>query len=679
MFKTLRAKLILFIICILITSSIAMMLLTGSQVKTTTRKASREAAQNQLYLVKLDIENEYKSILYHKKYALFRYKEQLKNLTGIVISHINAYYDLFESGILSEEQAKRFAAESVRKLKFGNNDYFFIYDMKGMNISHPDPNLYKHDLSRFRDVKGKYAVRDLIEIAKKEGAGFCSFWYIRLGEKIPVEKLSYVEHYKNWNWFIGTGVYIDDIEKDTEQKLASVIKDLDDTFKKITIGKTGYFFLFNKEKNMLLHPILAGKNAADMEDPARGTGHIEKLMQASAKPDVPFVYLWDKPPEHVNDYRFLKESYVDYFSPLGWYIASSVYQDEMDAPAKKIIRWQTLFYMIILAASILLALLLVQRITLHLKMLTSYAQQLSSSDFSMFNEIGVRIKGLAGRSKDEIARLADSFGYMITSLVNQIERLKETTAAKEKVESELKIARTIQMSMVPHPPEIVRKDCELYAILEPAQDIGGDFYDFFFIDNTHICLVIGDVADKGIPAALFMARSKTVIRLLSTTMSADVSPVAIIKRANEELCQENDECMFVTLFYAVVDLNTGEMKYVNAGHNPPIIITKDGSTEPLPVFPCRPLGIRSEVIFQEQKKTLTASDIIFLYTDGVTEAMDASGNMFSVEKLLSVLHETQSASPKEIAQYILKVIKDHETGVMQSDDITILSFKFMAD
>jgi sigma-B regulation protein RsbU (phosphoserine phosphatase) len=429
---------------------------------------------------------------------------------------------------------------------------------------------------------------------------------------------------------------------------------------------------------MLLHPDLANKNVADLKDPIRKTNHVEDLMKTSESPNIPLVYLWDKPPEHKNDFRFMKESYVDYFAPLGWYVASSVYQDEMDAPAKKIIRWQTVFYIVILAASILLSLLLVQRITLHLKMLTFYAHQLSSSDFSMFNDIGTRIKNLVGRSKDEIAQLADAFGYMIASLVNHIERLKETTAAKEKVESELKIARTIQMSMVPHPPEIIRSECELYAILEPARDVGGDFYDFFFIDDSHICLVIGDVADKGVPAALFMARSKTVIRLLSTTMNSNISPAAIIQRANEELCQDNDECMFVTLFYAVINISTGKMKFVNAGHNPPFIITENEGAKPLAVFPCCPLGIRSKGIFQEQKRMLNAGDSIFLYTDGVTEAMDVNGNMFSVEKLQSVLQNNASAPSKKTAQYVLSIIKDHETGVTQSDDITILSFKFIA-
>jgi sigma-B regulation protein RsbU (phosphoserine phosphatase) len=120
------------------------------------------------------------------------------------------------------------------------------------------------------------------------------------------------------------------------------------------------------------------------------------------------------------------------------------------------------------------------------------------------------------------------------------------------------------------------------------------------------------------------------------------------------------------------------MKFVNAGHNPPFIITENEGAKPLAVFPCCPLGIRSKGIFQEQKRMLNAGDSIFLYTDGVTEAMDVNGNMFSVEKLQSVLQNNASAPSKKTAQYVLSIIKDHETGVTQSDDITILSFKFIA-
>lgn len=680
MFSSFRSKLLLFIICILVVSSAALMLLTRSEIAKTMHEAAGDAARNQLLLVRLNVENEYKSILYHKDYAMQRYKEQIRNVVGLVISHIDDYHRMYEQGILTEEQARELAARSVRKFKFGNNDYFFIYDMKGVNISHPDPSLYRKDLSQFKDVKGKFAVKELVEIARTKGSGYSSFWYIRLGEKEPVEKLSYIELYKPWNWIVGTGVYVDDVKKDGEQKLASALKDLGETFNKITIGKTGYFFLFNKEKVVLLHPSLAGKNVALMKDAGGyAPNHFDRLIKAAENPSVPLIYLWDKPPDHANEFRFWKESYVDYFPPLGWYIASSVYKDELDAPARTIIRWQTLLTALILTISIFLSLLLVQKLTHNLKTLTLYARRLSATDFSMLKEIGAGITSLTTRSKDEISRLADAFVSMIASLIAHIEKLKETTAAKEKIENELKIAHNIQMSMVPHPPELLKENFQLFAVLEPAKDVGGDFYDFFFVDDTHLCLVIGDVSDKGVPAALFMAKAKTVIRLLCTINAGSPDPADVLAAANNELCRENDHNMFVTLFLGLLDVRSGSLSFASAGHNPPYLIGKEQAARAIEVAPSRPLGIRKTVPYTRQHAAMQPGESLFLYTDGVTEAMDIENRAFTEQRLVSALEGATFDSPRDLGHRVLRQLREYSHGVMQSDDITILSLKFMGD
>ncbi|HEY3276641.1 MAG TPA: cache domain-containing protein [Syntrophorhabdaceae bacterium] len=343
MLTSFRSKLLLLIITILTVSSAAIMAFTVVEVTETMSRTTRQAARDQLRLVKLDIENEHRSIVYHKEYALLRYKEQLKNLTALALTHIDGYYALYRAGSLTEGEAKRLAAESLRNFKFGNNDYFFVYDLKGMNISHPDPALYGKDLSLFRDVKGKYAVRDIIRTALTKGSGFDSFWYIRLGEKEPAEKLSYVELYKKWNWVVGTGVYIDDITRDMNMKIERVVKGLEETMGRMRIGQTGYFFLFNGQKKMLLHPALKGKEAAQVNDPARVILHYDELIKASKNPGLPLIYLWDKPSGHEGDFRFLKEAYVDYFPPLDWYVAASVYRDEIDRPARVLVGWQIVF------------------------------------------------------------------------------------------------------------------------------------------------------------------------------------------------------------------------------------------------------------------------------------------------------------------------------------------------
>jgi sigma-B regulation protein RsbU (phosphoserine phosphatase) len=677
-FSTFRTKLLILVTAILVTSACAVIVLTSMEVKKSMHEKGGEEARTALSLVRVGIENQYQSILYHREYALERYKEQLKNLVSILEGHIDQFYDLYEKGILTEQQAKDMVGESVRRLKYGDNDYFFIYDLKGFVISHPKDDIWRKNRIHFQDVKGNYVVKSFIDIAKNKGEGFYSYWFERLGEKQSVEKLCYVTLYKKWNWAIGTGVYIGDIERDAQKRLEEVLTELRDSFAKMTIAKTGYFFLFNDQKQMLVHPTLAGKSFADFGLAGQEATYFEGLVNASRNPALPLVYRWDKP-QYPQQLRFWKESYVTRFTPLGWYIASSIYKDELEEPANRIIRGQVVVSGLILVLSILAAVLMVRKMTNDLKRLTAHAQQLSSSEFALLDQVALGIMEIALKSRDEIGRLARAFAYMIQSLISHIKTLKETTAIKEKMESELRIAHDIQMSMVPHPPELQGKRFEVFAALEPARQVGGDFYDFFLLDDRYLCLIIGDVSDKGVPAALFMSKSKTVLRLFSTTMKESAGPAEVLRRANAELCEENDLCMFVTLFYSVMDLETGRFNYGSAGHNPPCLITRDGKARFLEASPGTPLGAMEGVSFAEQGIIIEPGDSIVLYTDGVTEATNGGGAFFSDERLLRTLSGNDHLSARDLTSSLLKAVKDHVAGAPQSDDITILCFEYKAD
>jgi phosphoserine phosphatase RsbU/P len=380
----------------------------------------------------------------------------------------------------------------------------------------------------------------------------------------------------------------------------------------------------------------------------------------------------------VGQYTFWKESYVTYFPPLGWYVASSVYKDDIEEPARRIIRWEAAVGAVVLLISILLALLLVRRMTIRLQLLTSYAQELSSSDFSLADDIQPRMKEISRTSQDEVGKLAKAFAFMIQALVDHIRRLKETTALKEKIESELRIAHNIQMSMVPHPPELKGDGFELYAALEPAKEVGGDLYDFFQVDEDHLGLIIGDVSDKGVPAALFMSKSKTLLRLLATATDDGLRPSSLLTRANKELCFENELTMFVTLFYGILDLKTGELRYASAGHNPPLVVA-DGGVARLPVEPGLPLGAMDDVEFVESRRDFKPGELLLLYTDGVSEALDASGQFFTEARLAGLLDQyTEScATAEDVIRHVVSAVKDYSTGAIQSDDITLLCVKYL--
>jgi phosphoserine phosphatase RsbU/P len=330
---------------------------------------------------------------------------------------------------------------------------------------------------------------------------------------------------------------------------------------------------------------------------------------------------------------------------------------------------------IIFSLSVLVAYALVNRISQPLKQLEAHAGRLATQDFSEPVTRPSDIDDLPTKSRDEVGKLAQSFITMEHALRQSVRDLKETTAAKERIESELKIARDIQMSMVPKtfPPFPHRPEFELYATLVPAREVGGDFYDFLFIDDHHLCFVIGDVSGKGVPAALFMAVTRTLFRTVASKVS---SPDKILSLLNHEICRGNDSCMFVTVFCAVLDIRTGEVEYSNGGHNLPYFVGHH-ATASLRNTGGTALGCTTDVSYRSEKIVLQAGDGLFLYTDGVTEAMDETGNQFSELRLEDFLHQSNGSSVTELIHGAVDKVKSHAAGAAQSDDITALAIKFL--
>lgn len=330
---------------------------------------------------------------------------------------------------------------------------------------------------------------------------------------------------------------------------------------------------------------------------------------------------------------------------------------------------------VIFLLSVLVAYVLVNRISQPLKQLAAHAGKLATQDFSEPATGTSDIDRLPKKSRDEVGELAESFITMESALRQSVRELKETTAAKERIESELKIARDIQMSMVPKifPPFPHRPEFELYATLVPARQVGGDFYDFLFIDDNHLCFVIGDVSGKGVPAALFMAVTRTLFR---TTASKVSRPDEILSLLNLELCRDNDSCMFVTVFCAVLDVRTGEVEYSNGGHNLPYFVSHV-ETKPLRNTGGMALGFKEDVAYRSQQILLRAGDGLFLYTDGMTEAMDEAGVQFSEPCLEEFLHQANGSSVTDIIRGALDQVRSHTAGAPQSDDITALALKYL--
>ena len=324
-------------------------------------------------------------------------------------------------------------------------------------------------------------------------------------------------------------------------------------------------------------------------------------------------------------------------------------------------------------------------------------------------------KKLDVKTGDEIETLADSFNQMTDELKSYIDNLTKTTAEKERIETELSVAARIQAGILPKTLP-ARSEFDLFAFMQPAKEVGGDFYDFYFLDENHLMITVADVSDKGVPAALFMVAAKTLLKESALLFGAAEKltvggrkrhPVApptlsfpclsvgvkavhpalapalsrpclseIMARTNDRLVETNEEGMFVTAFTGVLDVVTGEFVYVNAGHNPPLV-RRNGSFEFLPMAKGPMLGVMEGMKFPADRLTFSPGDVLFLYTDGVTEAMNNKREIFTEERLKKTLSvQSKERSAVEILAAARDAVERHAGGAEPSDDITMLGLVY---
>ncbi|MCX8069861.1 MAG: SpoIIE family protein phosphatase, partial [Thermodesulfovibrionales bacterium] len=278
-------------------------------------------------------------------------------------------------------------------------------------------------------------------------------------------------------------------------------------------------------------------------------------------------------------------------------------------------------------------------------------------------------------SRDEVARLADSFTSMKIALKNYIAQLTTATAARERIESELRIAHDIQMNILPKtfPPYPDKKEFDIFALIEPAREVGGDFYDFFLLDENRICFLVADVSGKGVPAALFMSITKTLfkIRAMNTIM-----PHELLKSVNDELSESNESAMFVTVFCGILNFKTGELLYANGGHIPPVLIKSDGSVSFIEMPEGLIVGILNDCDFQSARIMLQPKDKLIVYTDGVTEAMNSANELYGSDRLLNIASRLSKKDIQTTCSEIMEDIIFFSDNAPQSDDITILCIEY---
>lgn len=304
-----------------------------------------------------------------------------------------------------------------------------------------------------------------------------------------------------------------------------------------------------------------------------------------------------------------------------------------------------------------------KRLTIPIETLTKDTQIVAKGDFDY---------KIRTNSNDEISDLAESFNSMTSSIKKYINDLTNVTKEKERIGAELNVATEIQASMLPNvfPAFSDVHAFDIFASMDPAKEVGGDFYDFFMVDEKHLAIVVADVSGKGVPAALFMVIGKTLIKD-HTSLNSDLG--IVFSNVNNLLCEANQAGLFITAFEAVIDLTNGEVKYVNAGHEMPFIYKKETGYKPFNMKAAFVLAGMEDMNYKTGSFKIEPGDKIFQYTDGVTESTNSNNELYGMERLEKVLNENHKKNPKDLISAVKKDIDKFVGEVPQFDDITMLA------
>ena len=415
----------------------------------------------------------------------------------------------------------------------------------------------------------------------------------------------------------------------------------------IMIGRGGTFLVHNKKENILTETIFA---TARLTDDQKFIETTHKMIRGECG---------------MGEFERQDQDFCLFYAPVkatGWSVAVACLHSDIFASVDSVRRYSYILGIICLLLLTLICFYVIRHMTRPLTLIADSAMEIAQGNLS------AELPSIT--THDEMRTLHDSFADMQQSLLRYIDELKDSTANKERIESELRIARAIQLGMVPKvfPPFPEREDVDVYARISPAREVGGDLYGFF-IENDKLYFIIGDVSGKGVPASLVMA---VTCRLFRTVASYTDTPEGIVSALNNALSESNDSYMFCTTFVGILDMKSGELKYCNAGHNPPVLLQPDGGALTLDVISNIALGVWYGYEFKGESFMMERGSSLFLYTDGVTEAEDLNKSLYGEERLLNLLRQETSRSPRVITENVIDDVDLHAGTACQSDDITIL-------
>ncbi|WP_461210165.1 SpoIIE family protein phosphatase [Desulfocurvus sp. DL9XJH121] len=651
----------------LVLVAVAVLTFSGRNVERTVFDAELRGAENIMRLVNVNLYGQFKSYLSWKVDMVSSRKRLLREESAILLSGI----DHLSSG-RSPREARALVLDWIGRAVDSPDKLVFVYDRGGRLLAVSGAGGNGNFLGVLHDFKGREVAPAMHQEAKRYGGGFSTF-------SLPGpdgRTLRYLGRFSlvpRWDWVLAVCDNLEGMVAEVARRQEGILQGLRETMPSITVADSGPVFLFDGQGTMLVPPERGLRDMLGL--PGADQGELLRTMMTAATRKT------DNPDQGPAVADFGEESkaavFVAHFKPLDWYVAAAAPKAELRAPAVKLMGHLSWVMAVALGLGLLLAVALTRRIVRPLASLTGHVKDLPERDWTGEAEDLSELEVLARSHRDEVGALAEAFLYMDGALRKSIIDLMATEAEKSRIESELGVAREIQMGLLPKifPPFPERDEVDLYAVLEPAREVGGDLYDFFFVDQDTLCIVVGDVSDKGVPAALFMTIAKTLVK---NEALAGRPPEEILLRANDDLSRDNPNAMFVTIFVGLLDVRTGHLAFASGGHNPPLVLPAEGEPEFLREISGPMVGAMPGMSFVGREARLAPGDMLLVYTDGITEAMDVSKTMLTEDGLLAVARELRHAPAKDAVQGVVRATHEHAGEAPQSDDITLLAVRLRA-
>lgn len=680
-------KAVALILCIVALCALAIAATVIPLVKETTSVREERYATSILDQVASLVEAKHQEILSYQKLALEARKRGLKDITSVFAGYLDAEQNAAQNTPGGQAAARARALEFARQFRYGQNDYVWVSDFASRLISHPDPKLHGADFSQVKDVYGNLIVPPMVALARENGEGFYSYWWNRLGKERPAEKLTYSRLYRAWAWVIGTGVYVDDITEEVERRKAGLIAELREALRRVVIGRSGYMYVFDEDMNMIIHPNpqLEGTNFATTPD-LRTNRSLGAELKESARTGQPLRYVWDRPNEPGN-YVYEKISWVRRHPGFDWYIASSVYTDDLYQDARVLSGRIAGIAFAVFAVSALLGGVFIRRLVAPISRLSKAALAVQSGNLTVRtgivrqDEIGIlsrEFDAMVEKLEDHVATLDAKVQEKTAELAHNLAQLEE---ANRQVMDGIAYARTIQRAILPGREQTPAPIADHFVVWKPKDVIGGDVF-WQHTDADGFLLAVADCTGHGVPGAVMTMLAVMALNRVVREHGAQ-DPALLLRELNRTvrhtLNQDTAEARTDDgLDIALCRVEPGNGRVLFAGARLGLYLAENGAVEEVR-GDRHSVGYRTsdpDYPFAAKPVPLRPGMALYLATDGLMgQAGGDKGLPFGKNRFKAFLEEQHARPMADQRAALLEALARYQGGQEQRDDITVIGFR----